>query len=396
MLRVGVCGLGVAFTHVAASLRRRSGIAFAAAADLRPAALDAFAREYGGRVYDDADALFRDPEIDVVYLATPNQQHARQAIAAAAHGKHVVVDKPLALSVAECEAMNRAAADAGVLLACGHLHSYGPAVRAMRRLVASGELGRLRMISTWHFNDWLYRPRAAWELAPGNGGNVVFNQGAHQVDIVRVLGGGLVRSVRGTTGAWDAARPIEGAYNAFLQFDDGASATLVYNGYAHFDTAELTSWIGEMPRSPEWNAGARRRLAAMTGGAPEEDAKESWRFGNASAADDGPETPHVLFGITIVSCERGDVRQTPTGLRVYRDGGVDDVPVDNDASYSGAALENVYDAIVHGAPLLRDGRWGEGTIEVLAALTESSRTNREISTSHQVATIDEPARDTPS
>lgn len=388
-LQVGVCGLGVAFSHIAAATRRDGGIVFAAAADVRPAALDAFRRDYGGRVYDDFASLCRDPDIDLVYIATPNQQHAGQAILAASCGKHVVVDKPLGLNVAECEAMNRAAAENGVLLACGHLHSYGPAVRAMRRLIASGELGALRMISTWHFNDWVYRPRAAWEFAPANGGNVVFNQGAHQVDIVRLLGGGMVRSVRATIGRWDAGRPIEGAYSAFLDFDDGATATLVYNGYAHFDTAELTSWVGEMPRSPEWNPTARSRLAALTDGGGEDGAKESWRFGSAAPlAGETIDDPHVLFGLTVVSCERGDIRQTPQGITVYRDDAVDMIPVTNDTNYSAAALENLCDAIVYGKPVLRDGRWGEATIEVLEAMTASSRTRSEIHLSHQVAGIE--------
>lgn len=388
-LRVGVCGLGVAFTHVAAATRRDGTIAFVAAADVRPAALDAFRRDFAGRTYDDFAALCRDPEVDVIYLATPNAQHASQAILAASCGKHVVVDKPLAITVEECAAMNRAAAENGVLLACGHLHSYGPAIRAMRRLIASGELGPLRMISTWHFNDWVYRPRAAWEFAPESGGNVVFNQGAHQVDIVRLLGGGMVRSVRATVGRWDAARPIEGAYSAFLQFDDGVAATLVYSGYAHLDTAELTSWVGEMPRSPDYNAGARTRLAAMTASATEDGAKEAWRFGSAPLpAGTTPGESHVLFGITVASCERGDIRQTPHGITVYRDDGVEEIPVAVDASYSAAALENVYDAIVYGKPVLRDGRWGEATIEVLAAMMESSRTQREIRLSHQVAGVE--------
>lgn len=388
-LRVGICGLGVAFTHIAGSLRRESGIAFTAAADVRPAALDAFRRDFGGRAYDDVEALCRDPDIDVVYIATPNQLHARQAVLAASHGKHVVVDKPLGLSVEECEAMNRAAAENGVLLACGHLHSYGPAVRAMRRIVASGELGALRMISTWHFNEWVYRPRGAWEFAPGNGGNVLFNQGAHQVDIVRLLGGGLVRSVRGSVGAWDAGRPIEGAYNAFMDFEDGVTATLVYSGYAHFDTAELTSWVGEMPRDAAWNRGARARLGAMAAAGSEDGAKESWRFGNAaSPAGETADEPHVLFGITVASCERGDIRQTPRGLAVYRDDGVDEIPVANETNYSAAALENVYDALVYGKPLLRDGRWGAATIEVLSAIAASSSERSEMLLSHQVASVE--------
>jgi phthalate 4,5-cis-dihydrodiol dehydrogenase len=295
----------------------------------------------------------------------------------------------MALSVEECEAMNRAAEANGVLLLCGHVHSYGPAVRAMRRIIASGELGRLRMISTWHFNEWVYRPRAAWEFDPRNGGNVVFNQGAHQVDIVRLLGGGMVRSVRATVGQWDATRPIEGAYSAFLDFEDGAVATLVYNGYAHFDTAELTGWAGEMPRDAGWNRDARRRLDAMRLGTDENAAKDAWRFGASPAVAAEPsEDPQILFGLTVASCERGDVRQTPDGLRVYRNHDVEDVAVPNDTTYSAGALENLYDAVVRGKPVLRDGRWGEATVEVLCAMMTSAATRAEVPLSHQVAATD--------
>lgn len=389
-LRVGICGLGVAFTHIAAAMRPQAGFEFAAAMDLRPAALDAFRRDFGGRVYDDFEALCRDPEIDAIYIASPNAAHAAQAILAASHGKHVVVDKPMALSVAECEAMNRAATENGVLVACGHLHSYGPAVRAMRRLISSGQLGRVRMINTWHFNEWVYRPRAAWEFDPRNGGNVVFNQGAHQVDIVRLLGGGMVRSVRATVGRWDPARPIDGAYSAFMEFEDGTAASLVYNGYAHFDTAELTSWIGEMPRTAAWNVEARQRLEAMTTSADENAAKDSWRFGArpADASEASGEPPHVLFGFTVVSCERGDIRQTPEGIKVYGDRDVYEVAVPNDSHYSTAALQNLCDALAGGSALLRDGRWGEATIEVLGAMMTSSATRAEVSLSHQICSAE--------
>ena len=74
----------------------------------------------------------------------------------------------------------------------------------------------------------------------------MFSQAAHQIDIVRLLGGGMVKSVRAATGAWEKKRPTEGAYSAFLSFEDGTFATVAYSGYAHFDSDEFTGWIGEM------------------------------------------------------------------------------------------------------------------------------------------------------
>ena len=74
----------------------------------------------------------------------------------------------------------------------------------------------------------------------------MFNQAAHQVDIVRLLAGGRVTSVRAVTGAWDATRPTEGAYAALLTFENGAFASLTYSGYGDFDSDEFQGWIGEM------------------------------------------------------------------------------------------------------------------------------------------------------
>src|SRR5438045_1377686 len=98
------------------------------------------------------------------------------------------------------------------------------------------------MIHASYYTDFLYRPRRPEELDTARGGGVVFSQGAHQLDIVRLLGGGRVRSLRARTGAWDPKRATEGAYTAILDFDNGAFASITYSGYAHFDSDELSGW----------------------------------------------------------------------------------------------------------------------------------------------------------
>src|SRR5204863_9305627 len=129
---------------------------------------------------------------------------------AAAHGKHVLVEKPMAISLAECRRMIEATERAGVVLIVGHSHSFDrPIVRA-REIIDSGAVGAVRMIHAQYYTDFLYRPRRPEEVVTASGGGVVFSQGAHQVDIVRLLGGGRVATVRAITGAWDAERPTEG------------------------------------------------------------------------------------------------------------------------------------------------------------------------------------------
>ena len=132
------------------------------------------------------------------------------------------------------------------------ISSSATAIRSTRRscaraqLIAGGAFGAVRMIHALNYTDFIRRPRRPEELDTAQGGGAVFNQAAHQVDIVRLLGGGRVTSVRAATGAWDAARPTEGAYSALLTFEDGAFASLTYGGYGHFDSDEFQGWIGEM------------------------------------------------------------------------------------------------------------------------------------------------------
>src|SRR5262249_51984094 len=148
-------------------------------------------------------------------------------------------------------------------------------------------LGRVRMITALNFTDFLYRPRRAEELDTQRGGGVVFSQAAHQVDIVRLLGGGKLRSIRAVTGAWDSARPTEGAYAALLTFEDGTAASIVYSGYGHYDSDALLDWIGELgnPKDAQAYGAARRSLAAARDPRDEAHIKASLTYGGTSYQD---------------------------------------------------------------------------------------------------------------
>src|SRR5205085_10274730 len=106
----------------------------------------------------------------------------------------------------------------------------------------------------------------------------------HQVDAIRLLGGGMVRSVRGAVGDWLTARPCHGYYAAFLEFEDGTPATLVHNGYGYFLASELVPWGVDQPRTRmEHRVRFRKELRAGT--LPEEEAKESLRFGGSTGQE---------------------------------------------------------------------------------------------------------------
>jgi phthalate 4,5-cis-dihydrodiol dehydrogenase len=387
VLRLGIAGLGVASTQILPPISTLPFIKVTAAADTRTDALAKFREAYRGETFTSVEAMCASSKVDAVYVATPNQLHAQHAIAAANHKKHVIVEKPMALSIEECEAMNQAAEKNRVNLLCGHTHSFDPPVRKIREIVKSGELGKLRMINTWNYNEFMYRPRMKHELATSRG--VVLNQGPHHVDIVRLIGGGMVRSVRAMTGIWDQARAHEGSYTCYLEFEDGTPATLVYSGYGFFDTAELFSWVGEggQYREPETNLKVRRQLREVRSPEEEEQLKEGMRFGGQR---DGQfshvwsgEKKQPFFGFTLVSCEHGDIRQTPDGLLIYGEEEKREIRLPAGRRGREAEVEELYHAVVHNRPVFHDGRWGEATLEVCLAMLESAKERKEVFLSHQ-------------
>ena len=372
-LRIGVAGLGRAFA-VTAPAFRDPRVQLVAGADPRPEARRRFQQEYKARVFPNVEALCADPGVEVVYIATPHQFHASQARLACAAKKHVLVEKPMALSLEDCRAMNNAARENGVQLIVGHSHSFDRPILRARELIRSGHYGALRMITALDFTDFLYRPRRPEELSTEAGGGVVFNQAAHQVDIVRLLAGGKVRSVRAHTGIWDMARPTEGAYSCLLNFDNGVVATLVYSGYAHFDSDEFMGWIGEMgqKKDPKAYGAARKALkgdelrlkARRNYGGPE------FKQSKSSA--------HQHFGMFVVSCEEADLRPLPTGVMVYgeREKRLERLP--KPRIPRAEVIDELYGAVVEGQPPLHGGESAMATLRVCLAMLESAQQQKEI------------------
>jgi phthalate 4,5-cis-dihydrodiol dehydrogenase len=380
-IRLGIAGLGRAFTIMLPTLRAHPRVELVAAADPRIEAGHQFSRDFpASRVYPTVAELCADPGVDAIYVATPHDRHAAHAIAAAAAGKHLLVEKPMAVTLEEARDMEEAARKAGVVLVVGPSHSFdAPIVRA-RELIATGAFGAVRMITALNFTDFLYRPRRPEELATDRGGGVIFSQAAHQVDVVRLLAGSRIRTVRAITGSWDAARPTEGAYSALLCFENGAFASLTYSGYAHFDSDELMGWVGELGQEKdEKRHGAARRALSSVTPANEAAAKAARNYGGASyqaASDAAPWHEH--FGLVVVSCEKADLRPMPNGVQVYAGDAKLLEPLDKPAIPRAAVIDELCDAIEGRSAPLHDARWGRDTLEACRALLRSSLEDREV------------------
>jgi phthalate 4,5-cis-dihydrodiol dehydrogenase len=381
-MRIGAAGLGRAFMLMAPTLAADSRVALAAAADPRAEARAQFERDFHGRAYPTVEELCADPALDVVYIATPHQFHAEHARLAFAAGKHALVEKPMALTLEECRAMIDAAQAARRYFMVGHSHSFDAPIRRTRELIASGAYGRLRMITALNFTDFLYRPRRPEELDSARGGGAVYNQAAHHADIVRLLAGGRAVSVRAQTGAWDAARPTEGAYSALITFEDGAFATITYSGYAHFDSDEFTGWIGEGGQKKDPNAyGAARR--ALVG--DELHVKNARNYGGAQYTRPAAHLVHQHFGVLIASCEHADMRPLAEGVWIYADGERKLEALAPPKVQRAEVIDELYAAVVEGRPPLHDGAWGLATMEVCLAILQSAAEQREITLRNQTA-----------
>ena len=164
-------------------------------------------------------------DVDAVDICLPHSLHAEVAIAAAQAGKHVLVEKPMACSMAECGAMVAAAEQASVTLMVGQVQRYMPSYRGVRRLVESGELGSIRAVrfdsmqnlaESLPASHWLYDAALA-------GGGIVISVSVHRIDLVRYFVGD-VRQVTAfcRPGAPPYRNGAEDYATAILQFENGA------------------------------------------------------------------------------------------------------------------------------------------------------------------------------
>jgi phthalate 4,5-cis-dihydrodiol dehydrogenase len=384
-LGLGIAGLGMAGAVMVRAAAAHPGVKLVAAAEPHDAPRAAFARDCNAAAYASIEELCADPAVEAIYIATPHQFHAPHAILAAERGKHIILEKPMALTLPECDAIIAAAERAGVHLLVGHTHAFDPAVRAMRRIVANGELGALGMIAALNYTNYLYRPRRPEELDTTRGGGILFNQVPHQIDMVRLIGGGLLRSVRAQVTRLDAARPTEGGLVAFLEFENGAAASLVYGGYDFFDSDELHFWISERgaDKPRDQHGAARRALAARQSADETRLRVEQYAYG-ADAGAPPAHQPH--FGLMIVTCARGEMRASADGLLLYDQNGQSEIALPKSASMPGRSevLDDMVAAIRNGRPPLHNGRWAKANVEVSLALLRSARERREIALEHQV------------
>lgn len=246
MLRVGIIGCGsIAKQRHGYEYFHNADVQIRGFYDLIDARAQALADLYGGSVYADVDAMLADPEIDAVSVCMANAFHAEISIKALRAGKHVLCEKPMAVTMEQCEAMVAAAKESGKRLMIGHNQRLAPAHRKAKELLTSGALGRVITFQStfghkgpemWSMdksaNTWFFKKASA------SFGSMA-DLGIHKIDLMRYLIGSEITSVYSTMQVLDKkfpdGTPIEVDDNSveILNFADGAMGT-VTTSWTHY------------------------------------------------------------------------------------------------------------------------------------------------------------------
>jgi len=225
-VRVAVLGTGaISRRHVEG--HRAAGAEIVAVCDVDADSLERRANEWGvDRRYRDYHAMFEDGGFDVVSIAAPTAVHHPATLAAAAHGVHVLVEKPIALSLELADEMIAACREAGVLLQVNHqLRSGGPAHRA-KQVLDSGALGRVTYIRLRQAHDWAgLGVRPSFATRASSGGGTLLDNGCHLMDLARFFGG-RVDEVYARTASLQYDVEVEDTAVVSLRFADGALGTV--------------------------------------------------------------------------------------------------------------------------------------------------------------------------
>jgi phthalate 4,5-cis-dihydrodiol dehydrogenase len=357
--RIAVLGWGTAGQLMATAVDRSERFRLVGVADTAESVRQRISRPGGITVTSTLGRLLAEADPDVVYVATPTAAHANVVAALAAAGVHAICEKPLASTWDDARAACTAAEQAGTVLIVGATHSYDAPVRELRRLVLDGRLGPLLGLQATACTDWRRRPRRADDLDSARGGGLVLRQGAHQIDIARLLCGGRASTVSAQT--FGHADGGELGYSALLQFDSGVAASLQYSGAGGFDTAWLTQGVGELGRVN----GSLDLVSQQYFPVPAQ-----------------PAFAAPTFGLIVATFAAGQAVLTSRGVLVYTADGCRDHRVDGQPSGWDAVLAELGD-VLDGAPALHSGRWALATLEASLAVHESARENRPVPLLHQ-------------
>ena len=340
---VGIVGCGMISNFHARAFEEIRGARVVACFDMVAPAADAFAEQTGCTAYHKLNDLLTDPAVNVVTICTPSGAHAEPAVAAAKAGKHVIVEKPLEVTLKRCDRIIRACEDAGVTLSTIFPSRFHESSQLIKKAIDKGRFGRLTMGDAyvkWFRTQEYYDSgawRGTWKL---DGGGALMNQAIHSVDLLTWLMG-----------------PVEqvSAYAATLthqriEVEDVATATLRFaNGALGVIEATTAAYPGALKKIEIHGSEGSAALE-------EEDIK-TWEFARATRGDQA-------------------LRKRMTGQTASGGGATDPAAIGHHGHTK--QFKDVLQAIKKGRAPLIDGYEGRRSVEIILAIYASAQRGRPV------------------
>jgi UDP-N-acetyl-2-amino-2-deoxyglucuronate dehydrogenase len=352
-VRVGLIGCGKVGQIHAAAVRGIAGAELAAVCDSDAGRVRAFADRYGTRGYTDVGDLLREGQVEAVVIGTPHPLHAAPAVRAAEAGVHVLVEKPLAASLADCDAMLAAADRAGVRLGVISQRRFYEPVRRMKAAIDAGKIGRpaLGVFTMYSWREPAYYQsdpwRGRWDT---EGGGVLVNQSPHQLDLLRWFLGPVAE----VSGYWVNVN------HPGVEVDDTAVAVL------RFRSGGLGAVVTSVAQKP--GLYTKVHVHGTTG---------------ASVGVETDRGATFIAGVTAVAEPAlNDIWTVPGEEHLLAAFQAEDrarfARIDAATHYHGLQIEDFLGAAREGRPPLVSGEDGRAVVELFTAIYRSNREGRPV------------------
>jgi predicted dehydrogenase len=259
-LRIGLIGAGAVAPLHARAAALLPDAEMTAVCDLQPEAARAVARPIGAEVFTDYRALLQSGTTDAVIVNTPHALHREMAVAALEAGQHVLVEKPMATTLSDCDAMTAAAERTGRVLAVGQIQHFLPEKRALAVALRRGDIGPVRMVHDIRTTDYRPGSRSSWFLSKDlAGGGAVMNIGAHCLDrVIWFAGASAVALTAQTVGRFGVPVETDATIQLRLANDVVAAVTIVSDAPRRIDQVTVVGDEGSLVASPQLGTLLRR------------------------------------------------------------------------------------------------------------------------------------------
>ncbi|MDO6439880.1 Gfo/Idh/MocA family oxidoreductase [Cyclobacterium sp. 1_MG-2023] len=231
MISIGIIGAGNFSSRHIEAIQQIPELEISAICRRDPALLAKLADKYKLLGETNYLELINNPKIDAVLIATPHHLHTKIAIEAALAGKHILLEKPMASTYADCKAINDACNQSGVKLMIGQVAQFSPGFVAAKQCIASGEIGEIFMVKATSISFWKHGDRKDWHLKKISGGGYLLTVAIHQLDALCALVPSEVSCVSAHMTNTFHEDEVDDGGVILLDFKNGQKASLHYTGF---------------------------------------------------------------------------------------------------------------------------------------------------------------------